>query len=170
MSDNLNEIVGWIEGVVRSVEFTRKGEEQSLGRDLVGIVAQEIADAASAGTAPDGTSWSPNAPAYARYKAKRYSVGEHAPNIRTGQMLSLQSLVGQPLITADRIEMKYGLGVPPSRTATGVPLSESDRSISDVEKAFFNNESRPFFFMTESIADACMEMVGKVVAQWIEES
>lgn len=168
---NIDQVEKWIDEFLVSVAFDRPGAEQSLGRDLAGTVAQGIADAGlDRAEAPDGTAWAPNEPKYAAKKAQRYKISQHAPNYRTGQMLSIQSLLGQPLIRAEEVEMQYGTGEPPTRTATGVPLDPSDEMITDIEKALINSKKRPFYMLSDGIADDCLELTGKVVARWIEES
>ena len=169
-SDNLGRHITWVEQLVDSVNFTLPGVEGSLGRDLAGKVAEGIAERSAIAQAPDGTDWEPNEDKYAAWKAKRYRIGGHEPNRRTGQMLSPKSLLGQTTVEPDLVLMKYGLGEPPNRTATGAALSVGDESITDIEKAYFCSKLRPFYALDERIKDEVFHVAQEAVNRLVRES
>lgn len=182
---NIDEVCDWLHKLVEGFDFTVPGEDQSLGRDIVVEVASNIADRAADGRGADDSGvevvWlansdDPPGKGYASQKAQDYGVFDQ-PNIRTGQMCSLLSLVGRPIIEPKRITMVYGTGDPPSTSAapTGY-LSPDDRKITDVEKAQFAHEQdaerpeRPFYALTEEDDEAVIDLAGRVLDRCIEEA
>lgn len=164
VESNIDDIEAWLDGIVAAVDFTRPGKDQSLGRDLAGIVAEEIHKRTVGNEqSADGSTLKANTPKYAAWKAKKYHVQQ--PLIRTGQLTSLQSLIGETTITADEVEMRYGVNEAPSRTSTGAALSKSDAAITDRQKAEFVSDERPFYALDERIADEC----AKFAAEWLAE-
>ena len=151
-SDNLAELIAWIDGLVETFDFTLPGVEGSLGRDLAAKAAEGLAKRSNDSLDPDGTAWEENSAQYEKYKRKRYLMADR-PNIRTGQMLSPKSLLGGTEVSRDEVLMKYGTGEVPTRAVTGVPLSVADESITDIEKAFFCSQTRRFYALDEKIAD-----------------
>ena len=164
-SDNLSEILALLDAVVETFDFTLPGKDQSLGRDLAVTVASEIAQRSSAALGPDGVEWAPNAPKYARWKAAWYRISDFAPNDRTGQMLSFQSLLGRPRVTKDAVEMWYGTGEAPTRTRTGALLKKTDLAVTDEEKAMYCSPKRPFYALDEQIGDACLRVTADALAE-----
>ena len=169
-SDNLAAHITWIEHLVDSVNFTLPGVEGSLGRDLAGKVAEGIAERSACAQAPDGSDWDPNEAKYAKWKAKRYRIGGHEPNRRTGQMLSPKALLGQTTVEPDLVLMRYGTGEAPTRTATGAELSVGDESTTDIEKAYFCSKHRPFYALDERIKDEVFAVAQEAVNKLVRES
>src|SRR4051812_11189637 len=101
MSDsNIDEINAWMDDVIDGIVFTMPGVDQSLGRDLAGAVAEGIADRSVPDAKdPDGGTWDDNREPYKSWKAAKYDA--YQPGILTGQMLSLESLLGETAIAAD---------------------------------------------------------------------
>jgi hypothetical protein len=151
MSDiesNLDDIDRWLDDAVASVDFTRPGSEGSLGEDIAHIVARSIVDRTVAEQkASDGSPLKENEPRYAAYKRKRYQA--HQPLIRTGQMMSLQSVLGETSISADSIEMRYGTGEAPQTSSTGY-ISDQDKAVTDREKAEHTSAERPFYGLDDA--------------------
>lgn len=71
---------------------------------------------------------------YSEEKAKDY--GFDIAGYRTGQMLSMVSLIGKLDISRDLLVISYGTGMPPTRGSgpTGY-ISEEDKEVTDTEKA-----------------------------------
>ncbi|WP_422927029.1 hypothetical protein [Singulisphaera sp. PoT] len=169
-SSNIDEIEAKIKALVDSVSFTMPGENQSLARDIVDLVVTEIADRTlDRKQQADGTALKANSPAYAAYKARRYKVDPHAPLVRTGQLLSQESLRGRPIISANSIEMRYGTGQPPAKAASGVPLSKADQNTTDLEKAKHVSKDRPFYELDDDIAEKVVELAGRVILKHFKD-
>lgn len=152
-----------IEAAVSTFDFTLSGEGgQSLGRDLAVRAATGIANRSAEGRDPDGNEWAPNRPDWAEYKLERYSVDR--PGELGGQMLSLVSLLGKPVMTADTIEMTYGTGEPPTRktSRSGVELQPSELIPTDFEKAeWFTAGGRRFYELDEEIELSLVALCGE---------
>src|SRR5262249_31679475 len=119
-------------------------------------------------------SWPDNAPGYAQWKAKKYGVFDQ-PNIRTGQMLSQQSLIGRTQVEADQITMVYGTGMAANRSATGQGFDSRRDDATDVEKARFAHEGqsrrkvqRPFYELDETISQAVKEEIAEALQDYLE--
>jgi hypothetical protein len=163
LESNIDDIEQWIDGIVSAVDFTRPGKDQSLGRDLAGIVAEEIqVRTAGNSQSADGSPLKDNEPRYAAYKARKYNV--HQALVRTGQLLSLQSLIGETTITSDEVSMRYGVGEAPKSGSTGY-ISDADKKVTDREKAEYVSDERPFYGLDERIADE----VAKAAGEWLAE-
>jgi hypothetical protein len=86
------------------------------------------------------------------------------PLLRTGQMLSQLSLLGQTTIGPQRIELKYGLGVPPSSGSTGY-IEDGDMKVTEREKAGWTEAERPFYALDDRIGDEVMTAIG----EWLQK-
>ena len=168
-TDNLGQLIAWLDAIVETYDFTLPGVEGSLGRDLAAKAAEGIALRSNQGLDPDGAAWEENSAPYEKYKRKRYLMADR-PNIRTGQMLSAQSLLGSTEVTRDQVLMKYGLGRPPERAVTGVPLAEADQTITDIEKAFFCSNARPFYALDGAICDELQQVAQDALDHHLAES
>lgn len=169
ITSNADEAHAWLDRVVDSFDFARPGVEGSLGRDLAvaaaeGMVERSIVDQ----TERTGSPFLANEPIYARWKAAKYDA--HQPNVRTGQMLSLQSMLGDVDISPEDVALRYGTGQPPASAFSGVALSESDRSITDIEKAFFASEDRPFYGLDDSIDETLQAVAQEALDRLVEEA
>ena len=175
------EVADWLENLVTGFNFLLPGEDQSLGRDLVVAVAMGIADRSATIHDPDSVPWAENSDnppgkGYKSWKAMHYGVFD-MPNYRTGQMLSLESLIGRPEITENAILMVYGTGDPPTTSAapTGY-LSEEDQKITDYEKAQFAHEStehrpaRPFYGLDDTIRQEAIDVAAEALDKYISEA
>jgi hypothetical protein len=152
LDSNVDAVASDIEAFLAGFNFTRPGKDQSLGRDLAVVAATGMIDQAVAQQSdPDGTPYPENEPKYRAWKKKKYSVDQ--PNVRTGQMLSEQSMLGGTVVGPEQVEMKYGTGNAPTSAATGAALSKQDEQITDVEKAFFCSKTRPFYALDVTTID-----------------
>lgn len=166
LDSNLDDVAAWVDAAVDSFDFTIAGKDQSLGRDLAGVVADGISERSEpAALDPDGTEWEANEPKYAKRKGKKYDAWQ--PNVRTGQMLSVKSLIGGTVVAAQEVELRYGTGQPPDSARKG-DLTESDKSITDIEKAFFCSKSRPFYALDGAIVGAVVAEAGEALADHLK--
>ena len=172
-TSNIGQIVRWLDDFVDSFDFLRVGEDQSLGRDIMKEVVEGIQKRSGDEKRGAGAEWDLNEPKYAAWKVKRYKLGPEEPNVRTGQMLSQKSLEGRTKIEAKEIMMIYGVGDPPDKTRTLVPLPTYTRGDhvgeqiddkTDIEKAYFAHTGqgqrgviRPFYEVDETIAAGVIE-------------
>jgi hypothetical protein len=165
---NGDEIAAWLDAVVAGFDFTLPGIDQSLGRDLARTAAQGMIDrAVDEGKDPDGAPLKPNAEPYRSWKRKKYSV--EAPLVRTGQMLSLESMMGETSVSADRIDMVYGTGEAPTRGSTGY-ISESDKKVTDRQKAaYVTDGGRRFYEFDRQIASAIVAQAGEAFGRYLED-
>jgi hypothetical protein len=169
-----------IEAALDTFDFTLPGRDKSLGRDLAVRVASGIAQRSLDGKDPDGNDWPPNSDnpkgkGYATYKLKRYDVDR--PGELGGQMLSLLSLMGNVVVTPNRIEMTYGIDTPPQRPTArnGVPLKDHELIPTDREKGdwFTNGNSRTgqpprrFFEFDEEIAASLVTLVSEFLQEYL---
>lgn len=164
-SSNIDEVSLWLDGILDSIKFDMPGRDQSLGRDLAGVVAEGIADrSVPDAVGPDGEEWPENHEPYKSWKAKKYDAFQ--PNILTGQMLSLESLLGETTIGPDEVEMKYGTGKAASRARNGAAPPKDGAT--DREKAVFAEEhDRPFYGLDGTIADTCIDEASRVVDDYL---
>jgi hypothetical protein len=163
----IDEIANELDQIVRGIVFTMPGRDQSLARDLCGVVAQGIIDRTVAEQrSASGAGLKRNEPQYAAWKAKKY--GSYQPLIRTGQLLSLASVLGNPAIGDGEIRMTYGLDVAPSRSSTGY-ITDADRAVTDKQKADFVSDDRPFYELDDAIAEKVIEAAGEAIGRYIEE-
>ena len=160
---NIEDVNRWLAEFADGFNWTRVGEDQSLGRDMAMKIVERIIDRSLNDRRGIDGPWDDNSTTpsnryprgYKQYKEEEYRVDQ--PNVRTGQMLDQLSLYGRTTIEDKVITMKYGLDAVPSRTSTGVPLKKSDLAITDVQKAYFAHTGQshkkikcPFYEVDES--------------------
>lgn len=147
-----------IKVLVDGFNFSTVLEDKTLGEDLAGIVAQGISDRSLVQQSGADSAWPDNAEPYKTWKAAKY--GAYQPNVRTGQMLSIDSLLGGTVVSTHDVSMRYGTGQPPDRSITGGRFDEkTDGSITDIEKAYFCSQTRPFYELDEKICDYVINRV-----------
>jgi hypothetical protein len=121
---------------------------------------------------PDG-SWPANQEPYATIKREEF--GSTQVNVRTGEMLSTESLEGQHYVQADTLVHVYGTGRPgepaeprPRPTKRGKP--RKPRAVraepTDIQKAQWAEEAgRGFFGLDDQIKDRNAEIVSDALAE-----
>lgn len=177
LDSNIDEIGSWLDQLVDTYNFTRPGTDQSLGRDLAGVVAQGIQDRTVADqTDANGGPLKPNEPKYAKWKAKRFDA--HQPLVRGGQMLSLQSLIGEVEVTADEVIMHYGTGdEEPLVSSTGAVMPRTihkqigavEPAPTDREKAEWNSDDRPFYALDDKIGEAVRDAAAAALGEHLAD-
>jgi hypothetical protein len=168
ITDNNDEVGAWLDELVQSYDFTRPGEDGSLGQDLARVVAQGVIDRTVAQQqAADGSQLRENEPRYRARKKKLYQVDQ--PGLRTGQMLSLTSVLGEVDVTADEVTLRYGIGEAPTSSSTGF-ISEADKRVTDRDKAgWFTEGGRPFYALDETINTEVAEHAGEALGTHLRE-
>ena len=148
-SETIRDYFRKLEALIETFNFERQGHGESLGKDAAGIVAESILDRSVADQGgPDGA-WLANDPDYTARKRDKYHV--ELIGFRTGQMISLPSLLGQVDVTPHRVEIKYGTGQPPTGSMSSSYISAADTSISDVEKAWLFTRLKGSFFVLDTV-------------------
>jgi hypothetical protein len=141
-----------LEGLVKTFDFTRKGQGESMGKDAAGKVAEGIVDRSAAEQRGVDASFPANDPDYTADKVNRYGVD--LIGFRTGQMISLPSLLGHVDVTPDTVLMTYGTNTPPTRSMSSSSISTSDQRVTDTEKAeYFTNRKGRWYAIDDTIAD-----------------
>ncbi len=177
-TSNIGDVISFLDGFIDGFNFLRVGHEQNLGRDVANRVVQGIYDRASDRRAGIGEPWDANEPKYAKWKEKYYG-GVANPNVRTGQMLSHQSIMGRTKIEADQVTMIYGLGEPPVRAYFGTPTDKQlaqDKKVTDVQKAYFAHTGqskhkikRPFYEVNDEdsrqVAETYQENLNRMILE-----
>jgi len=169
--DNLDAVSAWIEETIDEIGWDMDSPQgQGTLADAVidtvidGIQARSLVKrgADSLGSEEE---WPDNHPEYRKRKERLY--GEHNPNFRTTQMLSRESLKGQPEVGHDETLWPYGTGQPSPDGRT-----KHDRAVTDVQKAHYAETGqsehqirRPFFAVTEEDADDALRVVEDAVAE-----
>ena len=178
MPGNSREVIRWLEDIVKSFNFKRRGVDQSLGRDLCHTVARKIQErSATTGAGADRNPWKANAPTTAEEKVQHYGYHDPPPpNFRTGQMLSELSLFGRPDVRETEIEMHYGIGSGPNggcwspsdnRTQDQI---DADNAITDVEKAERAHDAgRKFYEPDMEMRDAVIADAADALNTYIRE-
>lgn len=134
-SSNIDSVGAWLDDVVDGFGFDAAGAEGTFGDEAARAVADDIhTSAEDVQQEPPGKEFPDNEDKYAAAKAKKYGRTGKSFGLRTGQMLSIESLLGDVAVKHDEVVMQYGTGKPPSSSKSGY-LSDEDRSITDVEKA-----------------------------------
>lgn len=167
-SDAFAEYINKLKALIETYDFTRPGRDQSLGRDAANKVAELILDRSVRDQGgPDGT-WPANKDTYTRRKERLYHV--NLIGFRTGQMISLPSLLGHVDIGRHNVTLTYGTGTAPSSSMSSPYISESDKQISDTKKAeYFTARKGRFYALDETISDALRELFAEDLDKFIKQ-
>lgn len=140
-------------GLVATFNFTRHGHGESMGKDAAGIVAEGILDRSVAEQRGADDFFPDNDSQYTDRKRAKYNVD--LIGFRTGQMISLPSLLGKIDVTPDAVLMTYGTNEPPTRSMSTSYISTSDQAVTDTQKAeYFTERKGRWYAIDEPIADA----------------
>lgn len=142
-------VVGWADQLARILDdfgFNSHADDGPMGESIVKAVAASISDRGYQQQEGFAGGWDENKREYRIEKVRRY--GERRPNVRTRQMLSIESVEGERELSADAkgLTWRYGTGESPAGART-----EHDRTTTDREKATWahegpsGNNDRPFF-------------------------
>jgi hypothetical protein len=115
-------------------------------------VAEGIVDRSAAEQRGVEGAFPANDSEYTARKVKLYGVD--LIGFRTGQMISLPSLLGKIDVTPDSVVMTYGTDQPPTRSMSSGYISTSDQAVTDTAKAgYFTEKKGSFYAIDEEIAD-----------------
>jgi|GEM_PF-2915897 len=167
-NSNIDEVGQWISGILEGIDFTMPGADQSLGRDMAGVVANGIIDrSVPDAQAPDGSTWAANEPEYAARKRARYDADQ--PGILTGQMLSLESVKGELTLAPAEVTMKYGTGESAKRARNGAEPPKASDPPTDRQKAeWFTEGGRPFYELDDQINEAVVKEAEDAIEKHLE--
>jgi hypothetical protein len=177
-SGNTDQVMGWLDAFIDSIQFTRKGKEKTLGQDIADAIIRGPEHGEQGGImgrcareiTPDGSPWPPNSAEYAQDKEEKYGWSE--TNRRTNQMLSEPSLYGKTRIEPEQVTLIYGEDKPPSQShsPTGY-LSPGDAKVTDVQKAQFAHAAgRGFYGIGEGDPENVSKVGQAAVDHWIREA
>lgn len=153
VSHNLPQIEALLDSLTEALDLTKDG----LGEDLLGVVAERIADRNAAQQDPSGGDWAENKGKYGERKRSRgLPVGVDLRAEHRGRMVSLVELQGEKTIAPDSATMTFG-------------TSEESREIA----GYFTKgrpgtqDPRPFYEMTEEDQAAVMDGASEHLARSI---
>ncbi len=170
-TSNIKDVVNWLEHFVAGFNFTLPGTDQNMGRDLAKVVAGRISErAVQKSRGADPGQWrensdNPPGKGYKSRKRKAYGWAESdgKPNVRTGQMVSEESCMGDTRVGEQLVEMHYGEDRPPTKNHSPVDRRtpsqiRADEKVTDRQKAGYAVEmDRPFFEVDDDIEEAVIE-------------
>jgi len=103
-SSNLDQVEEWLEELEHLIDFDAPGATGgTFGDELLDVYSEHVRERSiGAAKAPDGSNWADNAESTKRRKTTS-TVG-----VESGQMLSLEEIEGERVITRDSAEQTYG--------------------------------------------------------------
>jgi hypothetical protein len=161
---------------IRSFGFRTTHEGKALGELIVDNIIDGIqVRSTETQSAPSTGPWpvnSDNPPGQGYRSRKRRQYGTDLTNIRTGQMLSADSLRGKTTIEDRLVKMEYGTNLvmegsalSDRRTSTKTSVGDFRYDVTDVDKATYANEQhRSFFELDQEIMDANFQRVNDALA------
>jgi hypothetical protein len=154
--------------LIETFNFTRPGKDESMGKDAAHKIAEGIFDRSiNEQGGPEGP-WPENDEEYTKAKLDYYHV--EWIGVRTGQMLSMTSLLGKIDIEPTRVEIYYGTNEYPIETMTGVSITKQDREVTDRQKAeFFTKKKGQFYVLDETIANNVKQYFSDELSEFIRE-
>jgi hypothetical protein len=154
---NVDQLYNDIHDFVDGFNFTTQVEVKSLALDCAGVIADGIiARSIDDQSAAEG-SWDALNEKYKEWKVKKYGVG--LIGVRTGQMLSLNSVLGEIEITPELATVLYGKAL----------ADPEDDTITDIEKAYFFSERRPFFELDDKITDELFARIEELLETYLRK-
>lgn len=157
-SHNVDEVYNDIKSIVDGFSFTTQVEDKSLALDAAGVLADGIIARSIDEQKAADAAWDALNAKYKTWKVNKYGV--ELIGVKTGGMLSLDSVLGDIQITPELVTILYGKGTP----------DRDDPSITDIEKAFFFSERRPFFELDDAITDRIFELIEKRLEEYLRKA
>lgn len=147
ITSNIDAVAAKVQAAIESFGFNARSADggETVGEACARAVAEDIASSAvDLQQTPKGDEFPDNDPDYAEMKERKYGRAGRSYGIRTGQTLSVESLMGQVEATDDTLTMRYGTGKPPSHAVGGSGLvTPADQKATDIEKAEWLTRSNP---------------------------
>lgn len=168
-SQNISDYFGKLGRLIGTFDFTRHGQNESMGKDAAGIAAEGILDRSVADQAgADGVFPENDPEKYTPWKRRKYGVD--LIGFRTGQMISLPSLLGKVEVSPDSVLIHYGTGLAPAESMSSNYISESDKRVTDTEKAeYFTEKKGRWFALDDKIAGQVREFFADQLGTFIKE-
>jgi hypothetical protein len=167
-SEIINEYFRKLEALIATFDFTRQGHGESMGKDACGVVAEGIVDRSAADQRGVDDVFPANDSKYTDRKRAKYGVD--LIGFRTGQMISLPSLLGRIDVTPDSVLMTYGTNTPPTRSMSSGYISTSDQAVTDNQKAeYFTERKGRWYAIDEPIAVQVREYFADQLGIFIRE-
>lgn len=164
-SHNVDQVFNDIKAVIDGFNFATQVEDKTLGLDCAGIVADEIIHRSIDEQRGEAGAWYEIDERYAASKLKNY--GTNLIGVRTGQMLSLESMLGTVNVSTSEVQMLYGTGKPPTTSSVTGYITTADKEISDIEKAYFFSKDRPFYELDDLISDKVYARIEHCLEEYI---
>lgn len=162
VTDNLPELAAALDELAASLDFTRPGRDGSLGRTLIGIIHEGIADRNREAVDPDGAPWAGNRGGYGKRKASAglpVGVGIYPGGKPGGEMLSLVEIQGETKVEPDSVESGYGTS--DGARDKGDWFTHGSAGPDGLRSGAENQPGRPFYGIGEEDAEAVMEEAGR---------
>lgn len=156
-----------MDALVHTLDFDHSVGNMSLGKRMAEKTAEAIQVRSISFQKGADVQWDPNKEPYKSDKAKKYNVFDLA-GVRTGQMLSQESLRGDTTVHPTEVEMVYGTDQAPTRSSTG-HITAQDMKVTDRQKAKWFTEGgkdqpeRPFYELDQDIADQVFAVVDEAL-------
>lgn len=165
VSSNILEWSAEFRELMEGFDLTIPGKDQSLGRDLAGLAAQGIIDRSiNEQTDANFQSWRQLERTYKARKLKKFGVD--LIGVRSGQMLSLESVMGDTEVSANDVTMRYGTGTAPTSSSSGGELDDDEPT--DTQKAeWFTEGGREFYEIDSVDAEAIYDEVAKALEDYL---
>jgi hypothetical protein len=170
-TSNAAEVHAWLLGAVSDFGFNSSVAGKRLGDAIVDNHVAQIQQRSFGEQRGAEQTWPQLTEPYASRKEELY--GQRPINVATGQMLSQDSLHGEPMITDRVIEHRYGTGKAgePAPKREGKRRRRSKPAVereppTDRQKAQWAEEKgRPFFELDDLIRDRNADLVADALAQ-----
>lgn len=156
-SHNVDQVYDDIKDFVDGFNFTAQTEDKSVGRNVCGVIVDGIVRRSIDEQRSADAAWDALNAKYKAWKIKKYGVD--SIGYKTGQMLSHVSLLGDIQITPELVTLLYGTGA----------ADPDDSNITDIEKAFFFSNRRPFFELDDQIADAAFARIEELLEDYLRK-
>ena len=191
---NIDEVGAWIREIVGTFDFLVDVGSGILAEDVRDLIAEMIRKRSINFKQGADVYWVDNERKYKEWKEKTYGVSNVGE--LTGQMLSLDSLKGNSIVTPDSITMYYGIGQPADRFKNApIGLATKKRKArkkrkrkasapqpTDTEKGVYftegcevdrrgrkqNRPPRPFYELDPQIEEAVFELIDEHLSKLLE--
>jgi hypothetical protein len=167
---NIDQVEAWVINSVSGFGLDAPGPTSTVGHDMMVAVAEGIQARSLVQQRGATEVWPENSDDYAKYKEEHYA--SKWINVKTSQMLSMLSLLGEFRLLDDKrtLEWLYGTGDPPRSSITGF-LDESDLEVTDREKAVIAHASGRSFFELDQQMDneKAMPILKAALARYLKD-
>jgi hypothetical protein len=168
---NLDHVEALVE-LISLFDFTLPGKEQSLGRDLAVVAADEMIDRTlDEQMDANGSHLRRNSARWRAYKEARYGVVDKT-GLLGGQMLSHEAMLGETTIEPELVTMVYGHGTTPTRATSqsGADLKPRELKATDREKmSWFQDRFGDIYAFDDLIEEALYDHARRALDVFLDE-